>query len=182
MQMCYDARVRWIKIHPSIDVHDIADPRLEDFYGRAEGLGIILDYHTGPHGTRLSLASAQKFDDLAWNHSALRLVFEHLGGRTYYHEFEAIINNHRGRVLGGLTSVYDPGAGYMWHIPSATLEEMVKALGASRFIFGLDFPWNGIEATRRHIQVIESWDIPASDKALILGGNVLRLLGAEATR
>ncbi len=50
MQMCYDAGVRWIKIHPSIDVHDIADPRLEDFYGRAEGLGMILDYHTGPHG------------------------------------------------------------------------------------------------------------------------------------
>ncbi len=65
----------------------------------------------------------------------------------------------------------------MWHIPSATLAEMVKALGASRFIFGLDFPWNDIEATKRHLQVIESWDMPASDKALILGGNVLRLLG-----
>jgi predicted TIM-barrel fold metal-dependent hydrolase len=176
MQMCYDAGARWVKIHPSIDLHDIADPRLEDFYSRAEGLGMTLDYHTGAHGTRLSLAKPEKFDDLAWNHPKLRLVFEHLGGRAYLREFEAIIANHRGRVLGGLTSVYDPGVGYMWHIPPADLEAMIASLGASRFIFGLDFPWNDIEATKRDLRVIESLPLPASDKALILGGNLLRLL------
>ena len=140
---------------------------------------MVLDYHTGPHGTRLSLSKPEKFDDLAWNHPRLRLVFEHLGGRTYFREFEAIIANHRGRVLGGLTSVFGGDVGYMWHIPSATLAARVVALGASRFIFGLDCPWNGIEATRRHLQMIESWDIPASDRELILGGNLAHLLGGD---
>ena len=53
---------------------------------------------------------------------------------------------------------------------------MVKGIGARQFIFGLDFPWNSIAATQRHLRLIESLDIPPADKELICGGNLCRLL------
>ena len=179
LRMLYNEGVRWLKIHPSIDLHDISAPEAGEFYTLAEELGMVLDYHTGPHGTRLSLAKPEKFDDLAWEHPKLHLVFEHLGGRAYFEEFAAIVGNHRGRVYGGLTSIFDSDVNYLWHIASPRIEEMVKGLGASRFIFGLDFPWNSIEATRRHLRIIDSWEISAMDKELILGGNLQRLLGIK---
>jgi len=175
LQMLSDQGVRWLKIHPSVEVHDIADPRAEPFYTRAEQLGFALDYHTGPHGTRLSLAKPEKFDNLAWNHPKLRLVFEHLGGRTYCDEFAAVLSNHPGRAFGGLTSIYEPG-NYLWYIDPPQLEALVKGLGPEHFIFGLDFPWNSIEATRRDLEIIRSLGIPETDKEKILGGNLSGLI------
>jgi uncharacterized protein len=176
LQMLHDQGVHWVKIHPAIDLHDIADPGAIPFYTRAAELGFILDYHTGPHRAPLSYANPEKFDDLAWEYPKLRLVFEHLGGRVYYSEFAAVLANHPGRTFGGLTSIYNP-AKYLWHIEKSQLETLVQAFGADRFIFGLDFPWNSIEDTLRHIEVIRSLDIPEADRNLILGGNLKNLLG-----
>jgi len=175
LQMLHDQGVHWVKIHPAIDRHDIADPRATPFYTRAAELGFVLDYHTGPHRAPLSFSKPEKFDALAWDYPGLRLVFEHLGGRAYYLEFAAVLDNHRDRTFGGLTSIYDPSH-YLWHIENAQLSALIKSLGASRFIFGLDFPWNSIEETRQHIAVIQSLDISDADKELILGGNLIRLL------
>ena len=66
------------KVHPSVDEHDIADPALEEVYQLAAEYGIVLDYHTGSHGTRLSLARPEKFEDVSFNFPKLRMIFEHL--------------------------------------------------------------------------------------------------------
>ena len=176
LQMLHDQGVHWVKIHPAIDRHDIADPQADPFYARAAELGFVLDYHTGPHRAPLSFSKPEKFDTLAWNYPGLHLVFEHLGGRVYHNEFAAVLDNHRARTFGGLTSIYDPGH-YLWHIETAQLTALIKSLGARRFIFGLDFPWNSIAESRQHIAVIRSLDISDADKALILGGNLKNLLG-----
>jgi predicted TIM-barrel fold metal-dependent hydrolase len=177
LQLLHDEGVRWLKIHPSVDLHDIAEPKAQKFYARAEELGMLLDYHTGPHGTRLALAKPEKFDDLACSHPKLNLLFEHLGGRVYVEEFTAILGNHREHTYGGLTSIFDSGVNYLWLLTAQRIEDIVKGIGAKQFIFGLDFPWNSIEATRRHLQIIDSLSISATDKKLILGGNLARLLG-----
>ena len=181
LQMLNDLGVHWVKIHPAIDLHDIADPKAIPFYTRAAELGFVLDYHTGPHGAPLAFAKPEKFDHLAWDYPNLRLVFEHLGGRVYYPEFAAVLDNHPGRTFGGLTSIYEP-AKYLWHIEKTQLEALVKGLGADRFIFGLDFPWNSIEETRQHIDIIRSLDISETDKELILGGNLTGLLRFSGNR
>lgn len=174
IERLHDEGIRQLKIHPSIDLHDISDPTARPFYAKAQELEMILDYHTGPHGTRLSLAKPEKFDDLAYDYPGLRLVFEHMGGRPYYQEFAAILANHRGRCFGGLTSIYNP-KNYMWHI-APFIEEVIKGLGAQRFFFGLDFPYNPVEATQRDLAFIRSLDISEEDRAMILGGNLARLL------
>lgn len=177
LHILHDEGVKLVKIHPSVDLHDIAAPGAAQLYTRAEELGIILDYHTGSHGTRLSLATPQKFDDLAWDYPRLKLVFEHIGGRTYFEEFAAILANHRGRALGGLTSVFDQEKNWMWYLGQQRVEELIRCVGAGNFIFGLDFPWNSPEDNRRDIETIRSLDISERDKELILGGNLAGLLG-----
>lgn len=176
-QSLHDEGVRLLKIHPSIDLYDIADPAARPCYAKAQELGMILDYHTGPHGTRLSFAKPEKFDDLAFDFPQLQLVFEHLGGRPYYQEFAAVLAGHSGRCYGGLTSIYNPDE-YLWYI-APFIEEMIHGLGAQNFIFGLDFPWNSVEANQRDLEFIRSLDISAADQALILGGNLARLLGMD---
>ena len=78
--------IKLAKIHPAIELHDVSDPAAGEVYSKAEELGIALNYHTGPHGARLALAEPTKFDGIAWDYPNLRLVFEHLGGRTYFEE------------------------------------------------------------------------------------------------
>jgi len=189
LRLFADEGVRLVKIHPSIDVHDIADPAITPFYREAERLGMVLDYHTGPHATRLSLAKPEKFDDLAWDHPELKLVFEHVGGRTYFEEFLAIINNHKchamdqakdPRVLGGITSVLrnTPKHG-IWYLGPDRILDLVTIAGADTLIFGIDFPWNAMEETRRDVEIIMNLDIPQDDKVRILGGNLAKLLGVN---
>jgi predicted TIM-barrel fold metal-dependent hydrolase len=136
---------------------------------------MILDYHTGQHGTRLSLAKPEKFDDVAFDYPELRMVFEHMGGRPYYEEFAAVLAGHRGHCFGGLTSIFNPEH-YLWYI-APFIEEIIHSLGAQHFIFGLDFPWNSIEANQRDLAFIRSLDLSAEDRAMILGGNLAGLLG-----
>jgi len=177
LRILHDEGVRLVKIHPSVDLHDIAAPEAAQFYAEAEELGMVLDYHTGPHGTRLALATPEKFDDVACNHPKLRLVFEHIGGRTYFEGFAAILANHRGRTFGGLASVFDPEKNWMWYLDRRELEGLIRCIGAGSFIFGLDFPWNSPDRSRRDIEAIRSLDISERDKELILGGNLAGLLG-----
>jgi len=168
--------VKTAKVHPSVDLYDVSDPLACDCYARAEELGIALDFHTGPHGTRLSLAKPEKFDDLAWDYPRLRMVFEHVGGRPYFEEFVAVIENHRGRAFGGLTSMlYGPESFTSCDLPRR-IEELVNLRGHN-FIFGLDFPYNSPEINRRDIEIIMSMNIPQAEKEKILGGNLAGLLG-----
>jgi len=184
LQLLAGEGVKTVKIHPSIDLYDVSNPAARPFYAEAQRLGIALDFHTGPHGTRLSLASPEKFDDIAWDFNGLRLIFEHMGGRTYFEEFLAIICNHPPqkpdepiRIYGGLTSVLK--ANTIWYLGPGRITDMVRIAGADKFIFGLDFPWNKIEDIRSDIEIIKGLDIAVEDKEKILGGNLLRLLNID---
>lgn len=171
--------IRLAKVHPSIDLHDIADPKAGECYAKAQELGIALDYHTGPHGTRLSLADPTKFDDIAWDYPKLKLIFEHLGGRTFFEQFMAILSNHKpGRIFGGLTSVLAYETHKLWYLGPEKVADLVKCVGADKLIYGLDFPWNSAETNKQDIEIIKNLDITETDKEKILGGNLAALVGA----
>ena len=170
--------IKLAKVHPSIDLHDVSDPAAAECYAKAEELGIALDYHTGPHGTRLSLAEPSKFDDIAWDYPNLTLVFEHLGGRTYFEQFMAILRNHgTGRIFGGLTSVLSYETHKMWYLGPDKVSDLISCVGAGKLIYGLDFPWNSAKTNKKDIETIRALDITEKEKEDILGGNLASLLG-----
>ena len=105
--------------------------------------------------TKLSLAEPKKFDDIAWGYPNLKLVFEHLGGRTYFEEFMAIISNHkRGKVFGGLTSVFTCKTHKLWYLGPEKVTDLIRCVGAAKLIYGLDFPYNSPETNKRDIEII----------------------------
>jgi len=171
----YETGVRLIKIHPSIYKHDIADPAAYDFYERAEELGVILNYHTGPHFTQLSSASPYKFDDILWKYPKLKMNFEHIGGRPFRELFLAIIFNLKGRAFGGVTSILSKEA-RAWYMGTEILQDYIEVAGSDRFIFGLDFPWNSAEVNKNDINLIQNMALASEDKDKILGGNLCALL------
>lgn len=177
LRMLHDEGIRILKVHPAINPYDIADPAAHPFYALAEELGMMLDFHTAPHQSRLSLTTPEKYDDLAWNFPRLKLTFEHLGGRTYFEDFLAILHNHeRERVFGGLTSVLSDKSNWMWYLGPERIADLISGLGAESLIFGLDFPWNNADSTRRDIEIIRALDISEDAKAKILCGNLSAVL------
>ena len=167
------------KVHPSIDVYDLTDPKAMAFYAEAARFGFILDFHTGPHGTRLSLADPVKLDTIAWEFPELRLVFEHVGGRTHFEVLLAVLANHRKSTFAGITSVLDRDHNPLWHLGPERLGDLVRIVGPERLVFGLDFPWNPPEQTRYELAVIRGLGLPKEAEEKILGVNLLRLLGLE---
>ena len=182
LDILHSEGVKLAKVHPSIDVYDISDPAAQRCYAKAEELGITLDYHTGPHKTRLSLTEPKKFDDLAWDYPNLKLVFEHFGGRTYFEEFMAILSNHeKGRIFGGLTSVLAYETNKMWYLGPEKMMDLITCVsdGEDKLIYGLDFPWNSAETNKHDIEIIRGLDITDAAKEKILGGNLSNLLSIE---
>jgi len=178
LEILHGEGVKLAKVHPSIDVYDVSDPAAGECYAKAEELGIALDYHTGPHGTRLSLSEPTKFDTIAWDYPKLKLVFEHLGGRTYFEVFLAILSNHKaGRVFGGLTSVLAYENHDLWYLGPEKVMDLINCVGADKLIYGLDFPWNSPETNKKDIKTIRALDISEKEKENILGGNIANLLG-----
>ena len=175
--------IKHAKVHPSVDIHDIASPTAEICYKKAEALGIALDYHTGAHGTQLSLSNPEKFDDVAWKYPKLKMIFEHLGGRLYFEQFLNIIANHainskEPRIFGGLTSILSSENNKLWYLGSEKIMEVIEFAGADKLIFGLDFPWNSKEINKRDIEIIQQFDISTKDKEKILGGNLANILNS----
>jgi predicted TIM-barrel fold metal-dependent hydrolase len=174
IQILHDEGITQAKIHPSIHVYDITDPAAARCYEKAEELGIALDFHTGIHGSRLSLVKPEKFDELAWKFPKLSMIFEHVGGRTYFEDFLGIIANHHGqRLFGGLTSVLNHEGMRMWYLGPDRILDAINCVGADRFIFGLDFPWNPKEKNKQAIDVLKSLDLSEGDKEKIFSGNLL---------
>lgn len=176
MDELYTEGVRLIKIHPSIYKHKITDPAAHDFYARSEELGVILNYHTGPHGTRLADATPYDFDDILWKYPKLKMNFEHIGGRPFRELFLAIICNMKNRAFGGITSILSNETSPIWRMKTEILQEFIDIAGADKFIFGLDFPWNSAETNKKDIKIIRNLNLSVDEKENILGKNLLAIL------
>lgn len=173
--------IKHAKVHPSVDKHDISSPLADACYEKAEALEIALDYHTGVHGTQLSMSNPEKFDDIAWKYPGLKMIFEHIGGRTYFEQFLAIMTNHANRskepcIFGGITSVLSIENNRFWYLGPEKIMDIIEFAGADSLVFGLDFPWNSKEINKRDIEIIEQLDISVKNKEKILGGNLSRII------
>lgn len=175
LKMVVDQGIAGAKVHPSIDVFDITEPKAMSFYAEAARLKFILDFHTGPHGSKLSLSDPVKFDTIAWEFPELKLIFEHVGGRTYFEIFLAILSNHGERTFAGIASILNRKT--LWYLGPEKILDMVRIIGPERLIYGLDFPWNSPEQNRDEIAVIRKLGLPEDEQEKILGGNLIKLLG-----
>lgn len=179
-----DLGFKGIKIHPPAQKMDILSPAALETYAAAQEADLFLTFHTGVHHSRLRESRVIDWDEIACQFPKLRFSMEHVGGWSFFHEALAVMVNHTpppweagsSRVFAGLTSIFSPEQMPFWYLSPERLKELVRQGGVNQLIFGLDFPYNDVAATKRGIETIRALELPDEDTAKILGGNLRREL------
>ncbi|HMS33216.1 MAG TPA: amidohydrolase family protein [Ignavibacteria bacterium] len=153
------------KVHPSIQRTRITDASYVKYIKMASEKKKPVVVHCGRWqeiaGYKYPLELAEKYPDLM-------LILAHLGGdqpSLYLECAKAIQDKKYKNVYLGTESVRE----------FYFVNKVVNTVGAEKIIFGSDYNL-GLPLT--YIPIIESLDIPASDKELIFSGNILRLMNS----
>lgn len=156
-------KISLFKVHPSIQRKKITDESYDKYMQLASHKKKPVVVHCGRWqeiaGYKFPLELAEKYPDLI-------LILAHLGGdlpSLYLECAETIKNKKYKNVYLGTESVRE----------FYFVNKVVHTAGAEKVIFGSDYNL-GLPLT--YIPIVESLDIPASDKELIFSGNILRLI------
>ena len=175
-----------VKMHPPIFRFKIDDSSLDGFYNTAEKLGMALLFHTGVHGWRINEYFPILLDNVAQRHPKLKIIIEHtIGWGANFFTFDqslAVLQNNP-NTYAGITGSFEPILPHMdkspVYNPKARLLLLLKVIGAERIIYGLDYPYGGLDKLKKDIKFIYSLKISRKEKELILGRNLEKLLGIE---
>ena len=156
--------IHGIKFHPSCDKIKITDRRVEPFLSFARGEGLPVIVHCGRWQ---EMASYRFALEAASTHPGMVFILSHMGGDIPELEMATI----DGIKEAGLSNVYlgIEGVREYWAVQRA-----VDALGADRVLFGSDYP---LGHPKMYLGLVDALAISAGQKASILGGNMLSLLG-----
>jgi hypothetical protein len=177
-----DLGLRGVKMHPAYEKYSVKSPEAYEFYAAAQDLGLPLDFHVGVHAHRIADFHPLLFDDVARDFPKLRMIFEHVGGWHFFADCLAVISNHahgEPRLYAGVASVLSRDVQKGWYLGPEGIETMLWQLGDRVIIYGLDFPYNGVDYVRRDLEVIRTMSIPEESKDRLLGGNLRELIGSE---
>jgi predicted TIM-barrel fold metal-dependent hydrolase len=156
--------IHGVKLHPSVDRIRVTDPVAAPFLDFAARESLPVMVHCGRWQ---EMASYRLALEAARTHPGCVFILSHMGGDTPDLEMGTI----EGIDKGGLDNVYlgTEGVREYWAV-----ERAVEVLGADRVIFGSDFP---LGHPRMYMGVIDALKIGDRDRALILGSNILKLIG-----
>lgn len=173
LKECVKKGLVGVKIHPPIFKTKIDDPKCYPFYSLAEKLKVPLLFHTGVHGWYLEYYLPILLDKIAQEFPNLPIIIEHLGGEEFFNQASATLRNNQ-NCYAGITGLLDENRG--WYIPLEKIINLIKRIGSSRFIYGADYPFSGLEHIKKDIEKIMNLDISEMDKENVLGGNIERLI------
>jgi len=158
--------VHGIKLHPSCDQVRVTDVRAKPVLEFAAAHNLPVMVHCGRWQEMSSYAYAL---EVAGLYRQVVFILSHMGGDTPELEMATI----GGIEKGQLDNVYlgIEGVREYWAV-----QEAVDRLGASHVIFGSDYP---LGHPRVYLGLVDALRISSTDRALIIGGNILRLLGEE---
>jgi predicted TIM-barrel fold metal-dependent hydrolase len=157
-------RIHGLKLHPSCDRVKVTDDRAVPFLEFARDHRLPVMIHCGRWQEMSSYALAL---EVAARYPDIKFVLSHMGGDTPELEtatIDAIKDGCLGNVYLGTEGVRE-----YWAVQRA-----VDEIGADRVIFGSDFP---LGHPKMYMGLIEALKMSAEDRELVLGGNILRLVG-----
>lgn len=153
-----------VKVHDGICRCPVDDPKWDPVYELAhERRWLLLSHTWGAESIRKHAAIARRFPNL-------QLIFGHAGA-------------DEGGYLAAIEAAKDVPNVYLDLTLSMTrlgvVEWLVGAVGPERVLFGTDMPFFDGRGAPAWVAFA---DLPVNHMALILGGNILRLLGNNASR
>jgi aminocarboxymuconate-semialdehyde decarboxylase len=190
--------LRGIEVSSTVNGLELADPRFERFWARAEELGCVVFLH--PLGTSLGervnrhylsntlgqpLETAVALSYLIFGgtldrHPGLKLLAAHGGG---YLASYIGRSDHAWRVRPDARSCQRPPSEYLKQILFDTiiyrpeqLRHLIAEAGISQIVVGTDYPYD-MAHYDIHALLAALPELSEPDRAAILGGNAVRLLG-----
>jgi uncharacterized protein len=167
--------LKGVKLHPSLQAFDPADPSYDPIFAECERLGLIALFHTGTsgigarqpggQGIRIDYAHPLRLDPVAAAHPHLTIVAAHFGWP--WHADLAAIALHK-------TNVYIDISGWSpRRIPAEVLRELSGRL-SGQFVWGSDFPFF---APERCLAELGDLNLGAEISEGLLRDNAARILG-----
>lgn len=160
--------INGIKLNPQSQEFDPDDGRMGPIYEACEKAGLFILFHAGA-GAETGFdpgaihARPKRFVPVIKNHPKLKIVLAHMGGLQMWQEaFDNVIGR----------DIYIDTA-YTTVMDDALFAEAIKKHGASKVIFGSDFPW---QKPGDIIDKIKRCVADEEDRELVLHMNAEKLL------
>ena len=170
--------VKGIKLHPAYQGTDLDDPAMMRIIGDACECGLIVLVHTG-----LDIGiPGHNYADVRMILRVLeevkpdRLVLAHMGGWQAWEEV--------GRDLAGADVWLDTAFSFgridttdhseLHNMAPEAFLSLCRSHGTDRILFATDSPWAG---QKTYVDTIRSLPFTQEERAAILGGNAVKLLG-----
>ncbi len=159
--------LKGIKLHPDYQDFYVDDPRVLPLYEKIGKEGLFTVFHSG--------MDFAKFEPVHCPPERLAKVLPYFGGSP-------VVAAHFGGDLAWYAveehlvgkDVYFDTSFCFARIPCLQAKRIVQNHGVARILFGTDAPY---AQAKREMRLVDSLQLSAEDKALVMGGNARRLLG-----
>lgn len=193
-----ELHLKGVIVSTAVNGMELADPRFEVFWSKAEELGAVVFIHPmgcslgarltpyylsnvigNPAETTVALAHLI-FTGIFDRHPNLRVVAAHGGG---YFPFYTARFDHGWRVRPEAHTCANPPSSYLKEIwfdslvyEPEQLDYLIRRAGAANVVLGTDFPFDmGMDDPLGLLNAVAG--LSDEDRAMIRGGNASRLLG-----
>ena len=151
--------MRVLKIMPAIYQVQLTGPLANTVMVTARELGLVVNIHSGSeisHPLAIG-ALCGRFPDVT-------VLMDHMGYREWTSDAIEAARDHPNLYLGTTIAAFEP----------LTIKRAVDALGPERIVYGSNWPNLYSDLA---VQAIQRYGFGAETEALILGGNLARILG-----
>ncbi len=167
--------LRGLKLHPTLQGFDPADPAVAPFFAVAAELGLVVVTHAGTsalgsgepggQGLRIDLARPLLLDPVAARHPDLQIVLAHVGWPWHLEALAMALHK---------SNVWLDISGWRYrYLPEDVLREARTRL-RGRFLFGTDFP---MFDPARQLEELAGLGLPDDVTERVLRANATELLG-----
>lgn len=156
--------IHGVKLHPSCDHIRVTDPRTQPLLEFASANSLPVMIHCGRWQEMSSYTYAL---EVARRYEGINFILSHMGGDTPELEMSTVSDLESSDLRNVYLGI--EGVREYWAV-----QEAVERLGADHIIFGSDYP---LGHPRMYLGLVDALDIDDEERQLILGGNILRLLG-----
>ena len=153
--------MRVLKIMPAIYQVHLTGQVASELMQLARELGLVVNIHSGSeisHPLAIG-ALARRFPDVP-------VLMDHMGYREWVSDAIEVARDTPNVYLGTTIAAFEP----------MTVARAVDAVGPERVVYGSNWPNLYSDLA---VQALQRWGFDARTEALILGGNLARILGVE---
>jgi predicted TIM-barrel fold metal-dependent hydrolase len=164
-----EAGIRGVKFHPEYQDFFVDDPKMFPIYEELAKAGLIILFHAGVDlgYTAPYHCTPCRLEKILDSFPNATIIAAHMGGYRYWDDVE--------KYLIGKNVYFDTSYA-LEELGNERAEQLIKAHGVQKVLFGTDSPWRD---QTKEISFIRSLNLRSAEINEILGKNASRILRKE---